>query len=417
MQGCLVAASILSSIKVLDLSRILAGPLVGQMLGDLGADVVKVERPGKGDDSREMGPPFLHDADGSPTSDAGFFLSCNRNKRSVTIDLQKAEGKELVRRLATEADVLIENFKVGTLARYGLDYASLREANPALVYCSITGFGQTGPYAAKPGYDGVFQAMGGLMSVSGHPPGAPGAGPMKVGISMVDILTSYNATIAILGALYHRDAGPAGGKGQHLDISLLDCGISALSHFAQNYLVSGEVPERRGNGGYGGIPSQSFTCSDGRMIFVVVGNTEQYRRFCDAIERPDLFSDPRFATGPDRINNRKILVPILEEVFGARPAHTWVEGLDRAGVPVSFVNDIVDVFNDPQVQNRRLVVEAQHGRAGAIPLLANPLRFSETPIERYLPPPLLGEHTEIVLSEWLALARSEIEALAIDGAL
>jgi crotonobetainyl-CoA:carnitine CoA-transferase CaiB-like acyl-CoA transferase len=245
-----MAVSALAGLKVLDLSRVLAGPLLGQMLADLGCDVVKVERPGTGDDAREMGPPFPSGQDGEPTADAGFFFSCNRSKRSLTIDLQLAEGQALVRRLAAEADVLIENFKAGTLARYGLDYASISPLNQRLVYCSITGFGQTGPYAPKPGYDGVFQAVSGLMSVSGHPDGQPGAGPMKVGISMVDILTSQVAAVAVISALYHRDANVAGhgeGEGQHLDISLLDCGVAALSHFAQNYLISGVVPERRGN--------------------------------------------------------------------------------------------------------------------------------------------------------------------------
>jgi crotonobetainyl-CoA:carnitine CoA-transferase CaiB-like acyl-CoA transferase len=407
-QGNSRSASALDGIRVIDLSRILAGPLVGQMLADLGADVVKIERPGKGDDSREMGPPFLADRDGNPTSDAGFFVSCNRNKRSLTLDIQSREGRRIIRELVETADVLIENFKVGTLARYGLDQESLRKINPRLVYCSITGFGQTGPYAPKPGYDGVFQAMGGLMSVSGHAPGTPGEGPMKVGISMVDILTSYNAVIAIAAALYHRDT--AGGLGQYIDMSLLDCGIAALSHFAQNYLITGDVPERRGNGGYGGIPSQAFMCSD-RMIFVVVGNTEQYRRFCDVIERPDLFDDPRFRTGPLRITNRKEIVAILEAVFAQRSAAEWVSALDAAGVPVSFVNDMHGVFADPHVQSRGMVVEAEHTLAGPIEMLRNPLRLSETPIARYDPPPLLGEHSEAVLAEWLGMDGAAIADL------
>jgi crotonobetainyl-CoA:carnitine CoA-transferase CaiB-like acyl-CoA transferase len=281
----------LEGLRVLDLSRILAGPLVGQMLGDLGAEVIKIERPGKGDDAREMGPPFLSDVHGNPTETSGFFLSCNRNKKSIALDIGSPQGQEIVRDLVRHCDILIENFKVGTLVRYGLDYATLTAINPGLVYCSITGFGQTGPDAPKPGYDGIFQAMSGMMSVSGHPESSPGGGPMKVGISIIDILTAYNASTAILAAVHHRQTS---GDGQHIDMSLLDCGIAALSHFAQNYLITGVMPERRGNGGYGGIPSQSFQCAD-RAIFVVVGNNAQYKRFCDAIGRPDLFGDERFA--------------------------------------------------------------------------------------------------------------------------
>jgi crotonobetainyl-CoA:carnitine CoA-transferase CaiB-like acyl-CoA transferase len=404
----------LDGIKVLDLSRILAGPLVGQMLGDLGAEVVKVERPGKGDDAREMGPPFLRDKDGNPTTDAGFFLACNRNKKSITIDIAKSEGQDLIKRLTVEADVFLENFKTGALARYGLDYATLSKLNPRLVYCSITGFGQTGPYAAKPGYDGVFQAMGGLMSVSGHAPGTPGAGPMKVGISMVDILTSYNASTAIAAALYHRDA--KGGTGQNLDISLLDCGVAALSHFAQSYLISGIVPERRGNGGYGGIPSQSFQCADSE-IFVVVGNNDQYQRFCDAIERPDMFSDPRFSTGPGRIGNRLAILSILEPIFLTRPAAVWLSLLDAAGVPVAPVNDMRGALADPQIVSRGMVQEVEHPVAGRLKLLANPLRFSETPLTLPSAPPVLGADSAEVLSSWLGLDEAAQTALRSRGIL
>jgi crotonobetainyl-CoA:carnitine CoA-transferase CaiB-like acyl-CoA transferase len=399
----------LDGIKVIDLSRILAGPLAGQMLGDLGAEVVKIERPGKGDDAREMGPPFLHDAAGAPTSDAGFFISCNRNKKSLSIDIGKPEGQALIRRLAVHADVLIENFKTGTLAKYGLDYATLGELNPRLVYCSITGFGQTGPYAAKPGYDGVFQAMGGMMSVSGHP-----HEPMKVGISIVDILTSTNAVAAIVSALYHRDA--RNGEGQYIDLSLLDCGVASLSHFAQNYLISGSVPERRGNGGYGGIPSQAFKCADA-MIFVVAGNNDQYRRFCEAIERPDLFTDPRFATGPGRIRNRLEIRGILEPIFATRPAALWIDRLDAAGVPVAPVNDMQGVFENPQIVARNMVQEVPHAQAGKLKLLASPLNFSKTPLQPASPPPAVGEHSDEVLRGWLRLADAELAALRGQGVL
>lgn len=397
----------LSGLKVLDLSRILAGPLVGQMLGDLGADVIKVERPGRGDDAREMGPPFLTDTDGEPLDVAGFFLSCNRNKKSVAIDIQTADGQALVRQLARQADVLIENYKVGTLARYGLGWGQLSAENPSLVYCSITGFGQTGPYAPKPGYDGVFQAMSGLMSVSGVPRGEPGEGPMKVGISIVDILTSYNAAVAILAALRHRDAHD--GQGQYIDMSLLDCGIAALSHFAQNYLISGVAPERRGNGGFGGIPSQAFQCAD-RLIFVVAGNDEQFGRLCTAIGRPDLAGDERFRRGPDRIANRLALLERLNAVFLQQPAAHWVEAIDKAGVPVSFVNELVEVFEDPQVRSRGAIVEQPHPQAGTLKLLANPLRLSATPVDRYGLPPALGEHTNEVLTA-LGLSESQIDEL------
>ena len=399
-------AGVLTDLRVLDHSRILAGPLVGQMLGDLGAEVIKIERPGKGDDAREMGPPFVAGADGSSVGPAGFFISCNRNKKSVAVDLTQAEGQALIRQLAAKSDILIENFKVGTLARYGLDHEALRAINPGLVYCSITGFGPTGPHADRPGYDGIFQAMGGVMSVSGYPDGEPGGGPMKVGISIVDILTAYNATIGILAALRHRDDT---GQGQALDISLLDCGIAALSHFAQNYLITGEVPERRGNGGYGGIPSQSFDCAD-RAIFVVAGNNEQYRRLCDAMGHAELFTDPRFCTGPLRIANRKQLVPVLADIFVQKSAAEWVAAIDAAGVPVSYVNSLDQVFAEPQVEARAMKVTVDDPLAGSLALLANPLRFSATPVTEYAPPPALGAHTREVLASLLGMDDDAIDA-------
>lgn len=403
----------LTGLRVLDLSRILAGPLVGQMLGDLGAEVIKVERPGSGDDAREMGPPFLAAGDGTPTETAGFFLSCNRNKKSIAIDISKPEGQSLVRSLAAQSDVLIENFKVGTLARYGLDYGSLTRELPDLIYCSITGFGQTGPYAPKPGYDGIFQAMGGLMSVSGHPDDQPGGGPMKVGISMVDILTAYNSVIAILAALRHRDAG---GGGQAIDMSLLDCGVAALTHFAQNYLITGQMPERRGNGGYGGIPSQAFMCAD-RQIFIVAGNNAQYQRLCEAIGRPALIDDPRFCTGPLRIANRKVLIPILEGIFRARTAAEWVEAIDAAGVPVSYVNDMAQAFSDPQVVARGMRVTKDHPEAGTLAMIASPLRLSKTPVADYAVPPEIGEHSDEVLKAVLGKSDGEIASLRARGVI
>jgi crotonobetainyl-CoA:carnitine CoA-transferase CaiB-like acyl-CoA transferase len=380
----------LAGVKVLDLSRVLAAPLASQCLGDLGAEVIKVERPGKGDESREYGPPFMTDLNGEPTDDAAFYLSCNRNKQSITVDLASPEGQEIIRKLAADSDIVIENFKTGTLKRYGLDYDSLRADNPGLIYCSITGFGQTGPMAHKPGYDGVFQAMSGMMSVSGHPDE-----PMKVGISMVDILTSLYAVNAMLAALHYRDSG--GGGGQHIDLALLDCGLASLSHFAMSYLVSGVVPKRRGNGGYGGIPSQTFRCAD-RDIFLVAGNNPLFRKLVDVIGRPELMEDPRFCSTAQRIQNREAVLAVLGEVFRTRPADEWLELLDAAGVPCSSVNDLPQALANPQVQHRGMVQEFDHPVGGPLKFLRNPIRFSETPIETYTPPPTVGEHTTSILA-------------------
>jgi crotonobetainyl-CoA:carnitine CoA-transferase CaiB-like acyl-CoA transferase len=405
----------LSGVRVLDLSRILAAPLTAQLLGDLGADVVKVERPGTGDDARRYGPPFLADAEGTPTEDAGFYLSCNRNKRSVTIDHGTPEGAALLRALARRSDVLLENYRPGVLARYGLDFESLREVNPGLVHCSVTGYGQDGPYADRPGYDGVFQAMSGLMSVSGHPDDQPGAGPMKVGISVIDILTGLYASSAILAALRHREVN--GGTGQHLDISLLDCGVAALSHYAQNYLVSGTPAARRGNGGFGGIPSQTFTCADGEDIFVVASTPGQWAALAKAIGRGELADDERFATVSARISNRDQVLGALDDAFRTRPAAYWIAELEAVDVPVSPVNDLDDVFANPQVRHRGLRLSVEHPVAGEIDLLRNPVRMSATPIEGYRSPPMLGEHTHEVLTEVLGLTTEEIEQLEEAGAV
>ena len=384
----------LAGVRVLDLSRVLAAPLATQSLGDMGAEVIKIERPGKGDESREYGPPFVTDREGKPTADAAFYYSCNRNKSSVSVDLASPEGQEIIRKLAAGSDIVIENFKTGALAKYGLDYESLKKVNPRLIYCSITGFGQTGPMAHKPGYDGVFQAMCGMMSVSGLPDDRPGGGPMKVGISMVDILTSLYAVNAILAALHHRDVN--GGGGQHIDLALLDCGLASLSHFAMNYLVSGEVPQRRGNGGYGGVPSQAFRCAD-RDIFLVAGNNAQFGKLCDALERPDLIQDPRFSTTAGRIANREALLVILDEIFATGQAEEWLSRLDDVGVPCSAVNDLPQALANPQIVHREMVQTIDHPAVGPLKLLRNPIRFSETPIETYAPPPAVGEQTDPVL--------------------
>lgn len=402
-----MSSKALQGVRILDLSRVLAAPLASQMLADLGADVVKVERPGGGDESREYGPPFLNDRDGVPTADAAFYLSCNRNKRSITVNLASAEGQMVIRRLVTESDVVLENFKTGALKKYGLDYEGLKAVNPRLVYCSITGFGQTGPLSHKPGYDGVFQAMGGMMSVSGLPDHVPGGGPMKVGISMVDILTSLYASSAILAALHHRDVN--GGSGQHIDLSLLDCGVASLSHFAMSYLVSGQIPTRRGNGGYGGVPSQTFRCAD-RDIFLTAGNNRQFSRLCEALERPDIFADERFNSTAGRICNRDELLAILNAVFATRTADDWLERLDEADVPSSAVNDIAAALANPQIQHREMVREIEHAAAGPIRVLSNPIRLSETPIEDYAAPPLVGQHTDEILAD-AGFAPDEIKAL------
>ncbi|MGX1479995.1 UNVERIFIED_CONTAM: crotonobetainyl-CoA:carnitine CoA-transferase CaiB-like acyl-CoA transferase [Streptomyces canus] len=396
----------LAGIRVLDLSRILAAPLATQMLADLGADVIKVERPGSGDDSRTYGPPFAPGPEGDRTDTAAFYLSCNRNKRSVTVNHATAEGQELIRALAARSDVLVENFRTGTLAKYGLDHESLRALNPRLVYLSVTGFGQTGPYADRPGYDGIFQAMSGMMSVSGHP-----EEPMKVGVSMIDILTGLYASTAVLAALRHRDAT---GEGQFIDLSLLDCGLASLSHFAMNYLVSGEIPQRRGNGGYGGIPSQAFPCKD-KPIFLVAGNDKQFAAFCAAADRTDLLQDERFATTSARIAHRQEILPVLETIMRTRTRDEWLTVLDAHDVPAGPYNEMPDVFADPQIQHRAMLVEVEDPASGRLPMLANPIRFTGTPVEGYAPPPALGEHTAEVLTGLAGLTEDQLAGLRARG--
>lgn len=405
----------LNGVRVLDLSRILAAPFASQLLADLGADVIKVERPGRGDDSRHYGPPFLTcsgDSDGE-REDAAFFLSCNRNKRSITIDHSKPEGAALIRALASKSDIVIENFRTGVLAKYGLDYAGLRAVRPDLIYCSITGFGQDGPYAHRPGYDGVFQAMSGMMSVSGLPDGVPGGGPMKVGVSIVDILTGLYAANAIQAALHHRSAT---GLGQHLDIALLDCGLASLSHYAQNFLVSGEVPIRRGNGGFGGIPSQTFRCADAE-IFVVAGTNQQFAAFTRVLGRPELATDPRFATVSERIVHRDDLLEILDEIFATRTAQHWLVDLEAAEVPASPVNDIRRALDNPQIRHRGMVGTIDLDEGGVLDILHNPIRMSGTPIGDYAAPPRLGEHSDAILRDILGYDSASIEVLRSAGAI
>lgn len=390
----------LTGVRVLDLSRVLAGPWAGQLLADLGADVVKVEKPGAGDDTRAWGPPYLKDASGRDTSEASYFLCANRNKRSVAIDIATPEGQAQVRALAQQADVLLENFKVGGLQRYGLDYASLKEANPRLVYCSITGFGQTGPYAARAGYDFLIQGMGGLMSVTGQPDGEPGAGPQKVGVALTDIMTGLYATIAVQAALAERDKS---GLGQHIDLALLDVQIACLANQASNYLAGGLVPRRMGNAHPNIVPYQAFPTADGDII-LAVGNDGQFAKFCAVAGKPEWSGDERFASNAQRVANRAVLVPLLRQATVMRTSADWIAALEAAGVPCGPINRIDEVFADPQVVARGLRIALPHPLAGQVPLVANPIRLSGSPVVYQRPPPLLGEHTEEVLAQWLGAA-------------
>jgi len=397
----------LSHLRVLDLSRVLAGPWSGQILADLGAEVIKVERPGSGDDTRAWGPPFLKDAYGENTSEAAYYLAANRNKRSLTIDFTQPEGQRLVRELAAKSDVLIENFKVGGLAAYGLDYESLKAINPRLVYCSVTGFGQTGPYAKRAGYDFMIQGLGGLMSLTGRPEGEEGAGPVKVGVALTDILTGLYSTVAILAALAHRDRD---GGGQHIDMALLDVQVACLANQAMNYLTTGTPPRRLGNAHPNIVPYQDFPTADGDFI-LTVGNDGQFRKFAEVAGQPQWADDPRFTTNKQRVANRAELIPLIRQATVFKTTAEWVAQLERAGVPCGPINDLAQMFADPQVKARGLAIEMPHPLAGQVPQVASPIRLSETPVEYRHAPPLLGEHTEQILGEVLGLAASEIERL------
>ena len=397
----------LSHLRVLDLSRVLAGPWAGQLRADMGAEVIKVERPGEGDDTRGWGPPFLKDEQGSDTSEAAYYLSANRGKRSVTIDFTQPEGQELVRRLAAKCDVVLENFKVGGLAKYGLDYASLKELKPDLVYCSITGFGQDGPYAQRAGYDFLIQGMGGLMSLTGE----PGGQPMKVGVALTDIFTGMYAGFAILAALAQRDRT---GQGSHIDLALLDVQVAVLANQASNYLVGGKVPQRLGNAHPNIVPYQAFPTKDGHII-LAVGNDGQFRRFCHSAGRPDLGTDPRYATNVERVRNRAELVPILEALLASRPSAQWIEALEAAGVPCGPINDLAGVFADPQVAHRGLKTRLDHPLAGGIDLVANPIRFDGKQALSHGAPPLLGADTREVLAGWLDMDEGEMARLKDAG--
>ena len=387
----------LNGLKVLDLSRVLAGPWAGQMLADLGADVVKVERPGSGDDTRAWGPPWLKDADGRDTADAAYFFCANRNKRSVAIDMATPDGQRLLQRLAAEADVVLENFKVGGLRQYGLDHETLCARHPRLIYCSITGFGQTGPYAPRAGYDFLIQGMGGLMSVTGRGDAEEGAGPQKVGVALTDVMTGLHATIGILAALQHRERT---GEGQHIDLALLDVQVAALANQAGNHLISGKVPSRMGNAHPNIVPYQDFPTADGDMI-LAIGNDGQFARFCEVAGHAEWAVDARFATNAARVANRAVLIPLLRQATVMRTTREWVEALESRAVPCGPINRIDEVFADPQVVARGLRVELPHPVAGMVPGVANPVRLSATPVVYRSAPPVLGQHTDEVLAEWL----------------
>ena len=397
----------LSHIRVLDLSRVLAGPWAGQTLADLGAEVIKVERPGIGDDTRGWGPPFLADQEGRPTSDAAYFLAANRGKKSVTIDFTRPEGQELVRRLAADCDIVLENFKVGGLAKYGLDYPSLRAINPGIIYCSITGFGQTGPYRNRAGYDFLIQGMGGLMSVTGEPDGEPGGGPVKVGVAIVDIFTGMYAATSVLAALANRERT---GEGEYIDLSLLDVQVATLANQATNYLVSGTSPQRLGNAHPNIVPYQALATGDGYII-LAVGNDGQFARFCAVAGCPELADDERYRTNADRVRNRAELLPVLKDLLSGRTSAVWIHELEMAGVPCGPINTIAEVFDNPQVQSRNMRVSVPHTTAGSTPLVGSPMKFSRNALNDCQAPPLLGEHNVDVLAGMLKLRPEELELL------
>ncbi|MFJ5300662.1 CaiB/BaiF CoA transferase family protein [Pseudomonas sp. NPDC088368] len=403
----------LSHLRVLDLSRVLAGPWAGQILADLGADVIKIERPGNGDDTRAWGPPFLKDPRGENTSEAAYYLSANRNKQSVTIDFTRPEGQKLVRELAAKSDIVIENFKVGGLKAYGLDYASLQVENPRLIYCSITGFGQTGPYAKRAGYDFMIQGLGGLMSLTGRPEGEDGAGPVKVGVALTDILTGLYSTSAILATLAHRDQS---GIGQHIDMALLDVQVACLANQAMNYLTTGAPPRRLGNAHPNIVPYQDFPTADGDFI-LTVGNDSQFRKFAEVAGQAQWADDPRFATNKQRVAHRTELIPLIRQATVFKTTAEWVAALEGAGVPCGPINDVAQVFADPQVQARGLRIELPHALGGTVPQVASPIRLSGTPVEYRRAPPLLGEHTSEVLTHLLGLSGETVMALREAGVL
>jgi crotonobetainyl-CoA:carnitine CoA-transferase CaiB-like acyl-CoA transferase len=397
----------LSGLRVLDLSRVLAGPWAAQVFGDLGAEVIKIERPGMGDETRTWGPPYLKDQDGHNTDEAAYFLSANRNKQSVCVDFTRPAGQDIIRQLAAKSDIILENFKVGGLKQYGLDYESMRKINPRLIYCSITGFGQTGPYAARAGYDFLIQGMGGLMSLTGRKDREPGGGPQKVGVALTDILTGLYSVISVLAALNHRHAT---NRGQHIDLALLDVQVSSLANQNMNYLTTGIAPVRMGNAHPNIVPYQDFPTADGNMI-LAVGNEGQFSALCNVLGHPEWASDDRFSTNAMRVKNRETVIGLLSAITVTRTTMNWIGACESVGVPCGPINDLDAVFHDPHIQSRKLKVEMPHPTAGTMPMVGSPIRMSETPVEYRSAPPLLGEHTIAVLEKTLGLGRDQLAAL------
>jgi crotonobetainyl-CoA:carnitine CoA-transferase CaiB-like acyl-CoA transferase len=401
----------LAHIRVLDLSRILAGPWATQILADLGAEVIKVERPGQGDDTRTWGPPFLKDADGKETTDSAYYLAVNRGKKSLTLDLASPQGQDLVRQLAAKSNVLVENYKTGGLAKYGLGYEDLKALNPGPVYCSITGFGQDGPYAKRAGYDYLLQAMGGMMSITGPADGEPGAGPLRVGVALIDIITGMYSATAILAALNHLERT---GEGQYIDMALMDSATALLANQGMNYLISGRSPGRSGNSHPNVAPYQPFETADG-WIIVAIGNDNQFGRYCRLIGRPEMADDERFKRNQGRIENRAELIPPIEAAMRQRSSADWLAALEAEGIPGGPINELDQVFADPQVQHRGMNIELPHALAGDVPLIASPIKLSQTPVSYSHAPPTLGEHSEAVLADVLGLAADEIAELRQRG--
>ena len=401
----------LGHIRVLDLTRVLAGPWCAQNLADLGAEVIKVERPGSGDDTRSWGPPYLKDLDGQATSEAAYYLTANRGKLAITVDIATPEGQQIIRDLAAKSDVVLENYKVGQLKKYGLDYESLKQIKPDLVYCSITGFGQDGPYAHRAGYDFIVQGMGGFMSLTGERDDLPGGGPQKAGVAIADLMTGMYASIAVLAALNHRERT---GEGQYIDMALLDVQVAMLANMNMNFLTTGQSPKRWGNAHANIVPYQTFATADGHII-VAAGNDSQYRKFVTIGGKPELADDERFATNPARVRHRDILVPVLADMVRTKTKQEWITALEEAGVPCGPINQLHEVFDDPQVKARNMEINMPHPAAGEVKLVASPMRLSETPVQYQNPPPMLGQHTAQILASVLGYSEQQITALSGQG--
>ncbi len=397
----------LSHLRVVDLSRVLAGPWASQILADMGADVIKIERPGSGDDTRGWGPPFLKDEAGNDTTEAAYYLGANRGKKSLTLNIAAPEAQGIIRHLVKDADVFIENYKVGDMARYGLSYQDLKQINPRIVYCSITGFGQTGPMAEIAGYDFIVQGLGGLMSITGERDDLPGGGPQKVGVAVADIMTGLYSTIAILAAIEHRHSS---GEGQYIDMALLDVQVATIANMNMNYLCSGKVPGRQGNAHANIVPYQVFNAADGELI-LAVGNDTQFAKLCAVLGCPEIASDERYAKNANRVRHRDALLPLLQQRLVTRSVAQWVDVLQPEGVPCGPVNSLAQTFANPQVIHRQMRVDLRHPLAGSVPSVANPIKFSGTPIQYGDAPPTLGQHSDQVLKEYVGLSDAEIEAL------